>query len=236
MKRSVLWLAAAYSLLAAVMAPVTSYAQEKEFRYEKAVQAYEKASEENPPTAETTFFVGSSTFTRWKNIPTDFAEFNAVNRGFGGSKLVDWNNVATARLLAPYKPARVVLYCGGNDMTGGASAQTVLERFKTFLADLRAANPDVKLHVCSIHNAPHCEKDWPKFAEYNAAIKKMAEEDPNIYFIDFNGAVLAEDGSVREELYVQDKVHLTREGEEILVPLVIESIHKEIQDAVKPRQ
>lgn len=203
----------------------------QEFRYEKAVRNYEKQSEENPPKPETTFFVGSSTFTRWKNIPNDFAEFQPVNRGFGGSTLNDWNEIATARLLTPFKPSRVVLYCGGNDITRGATGEQAIERFKTLVADLRKANSETVIHFCSIHFAPVCEKSWNEFRVYNDGVKKIAEEDPNIYYVDFENAVRDKDGKVREELYLEDRLHLTRQGEELLVPLVIASIRQEIKDA-----
>ncbi len=208
-----------------------SSGQSQEFKYEKAVKNFEKQDAENPPTSETTFFVGSSTFTRWKEIPNDFAEFQPVNRGFGGSTLRDWNEVATARLLSPFKPSRVVLYCGGNDMTRGASGEQALERFKTFVAALRKSNPDVKIHVCAIHFAPVCEKSWDKFRAYNDGIKKIADEDPNIYYVDFENAVRDKDGKVREDLYLGDRLHLTRQGEELLIPLVVASIKQEIKDA-----
>lgn len=222
----------AVSLTLAVLAG-TVYAAEKEFRFEGAVKAYEQASAENPPTAEHTFFVGSSTFTGWKNIPNDFAEFNAVNRGFGGSTFTDWNDIATARLLAPYKPARIVLYCGTNDLSGGVAPDVVLERFKTFLDDVRKLNPDVKIHFCAVHDAPVREKVWDANKAYNEAVKKMAEEDPNLYYVDFNAAVRDDEGKVREELYRADRLHFTREAEQLLVPFIVESIRKEIADSEK---
>ena len=219
-------LSTTFGLISAFSAPL--FAQE--FRYEKDVAKYEAQSEQTPPTAETTFFAGSSTFTRWKEIPNDFAEFHAINRGFGGSRLTDWNSVATARLLAPFKPNRVVLYCGGNDITGGATGEEVVERFKKFLADLRQSNPDVKVHFCALHFAPVCEKNWDKFRYYNDAIKKLADEDPNLYYVDFENAIRDKDGAVREDLYLKDRLHLTREGETILVPIIVESIKREIDD------
>lgn len=203
----------------------------QEFRFEKDVKKYESQNEENPPTAETTFFVGSSTFTRWKEIPNDFAEFHAINRAFGGSRLTDWNNVATARLLAPFRPNRVVLYCGGNDITGGATGEEVMERFKKFLADLRQSNPDVKVHFCALHFAPVCEKNWDKFRFYNDEVKKLAQEDPNLYYVDFENSIRDKDGKVQENLYAKDRLHLTREAEIILVPVLIESIKREIADS-----
>lgn len=202
----------------------------QEFRFEKDVAKYEAQSEQTPPTSETTFFVGSSTFTRWKEIPNDFAEFHAINRAFGGSRLTDWNNVATARLLTPFKPSRVVLYCGGNDITGGASGEEVVERFKKFLADLRQSNPDVKVHFCALHFAPVCEKNWDKFRFYNDEVKKLAAEDPNLYYVDFETPIRDNNGKVRESLYAKDRLHLTREAEMALVPILVESIKREIEE------
>lgn len=209
----------------------TSFAQENNsFPFEKDVQRYEQISAENPPAKDTTFFVGSSTFTIWKEIPDDFAEFNAINRGFGGSRISDWNDVAADRILTPYKPGRIVFFCGCNDIAGGKSVEQVFGDFKTFVDKMRDANPNLVIHFCALHMPPVREKNWESFRKFNADVKELADLDPNIYYVDFAAATSDENGAGRAELFQNDRLHLTRDGEKVLIPLIKESINQEIAD------
>ena len=204
-----------------------------EFRFEKDIQRYEQISRETPPTRDTTFFVGSSTFTGWKEIPNDFKSCNAVNRGFGGSQISDWLDVAAERILTPYHPSRIVFFCGCNDIASGKKPEKVVEDFKTFVELMRASNPDVVLHVCALHMPPVRKKHWDDFKRFNAAVKEIAEQDARIFYVDFADATSDENGAGRPELFKQDQLHLTRDAEKILVPLILESIQKERESLEK---
>ncbi len=213
---------------------VASFGQDaKPFHFEKDVQNYEKASAANPPTDQTTFFVGSSTFTIWKEIPEDFAEYNAVNRGFGGSQISDWLDVAADRLLTPYKPRRIVFFCGCNDIAAGKSSESVFADFNAFVEKMRAANPDVVIHFCALHMPPVREKHWQEFRKYNEAVEELAKSDPNIYYVDFASATSDDKGAGLERLFQKDRLHLTREGEKVLIPLIKASITREVETKIK---
>ena len=205
------------------------------FPFEKDVQRYEQISAENPPSSDNTFFVGSSTFTIWKEIPEDFAEYKAINRGFGGSQISHWLDVAAERILKPYKPRRIVFFCGCNDIASGKSPEQVFENFQTFVEMMRDANPNVVIHFCALHMPPVREKHWEDFRKLNADVEALAEKDPNIYYIDFAGATSDENGAGIPELFQNDRLHLTREGEKVLVPVIKESIEKEISDKSRER-
>jgi len=219
-----------FSLALILALGVVSYAQDaRTFHFEKDVQNYEKASETNAPTDQTTFFVGSSTFTIWKEIPEDFAEFNAINRGFGGSQISDWLDVAADRLLTPYKPSRIVFFCGCNDIASGKSSEAVFGDFVAFVKKMRAANPDVVVHFCALHMPPVREKHWQEFKKYNKAVEALAKFDPNIYYVDFAGATSDDKGAGLEQLFQKDRLHLTRDGEKVLIPLIKASINNELE-------
>ena len=108
---------------------LSGFCPAQEFRYEKDIIAYEKKSAENPLPENCSIFVGSSTWRLWGDqLEKDFAEFHAVNRGFGGSTIPEVLHVMH-RIVTPHKPARVVFFCGGNDIAGGASAEKTFENF-----------------------------------------------------------------------------------------------------------
>ena len=191
--------------------------------YENDMRRFEKEDEQNPPNEETTFFVGSSTFTIWKEIPQDFSEFHAVNRGFGGSQIVDWLNFGCERALVKHKPNRIVFFCGCNDIAAGKSEEETFENYKKFVAKMRELNPNLNIHFCALHMPPVREQHWDAFRKFNADVKALTESDSRMFYVDF---ATATDG--KPELFQADRLHLTREGEKVLIPLIVDSIRAEI--------
>ncbi|HEY4151233.1 MAG TPA: G-D-S-L family lipolytic protein, partial [Chitinophagaceae bacterium] len=79
------------------------------------ILAFKKADAVQPPQAHCILFVGSSSFTKWKDVNDYFPGYPIVNRGFGGSTLPDVIRYAYDIIL-PYHPKQVIIYCGENDL------------------------------------------------------------------------------------------------------------------------
>ena len=83
------------------------------------------------PAANSILFVGSSSFNYWKDISNYFPGYPIINRGFGGSSLIDviYFNQET---IIKYKPKQIYIYCGENDISASDTImpQIVFERFK----------------------------------------------------------------------------------------------------------
>ena len=73
---------------------------------------------------------GSSSFTKWKDINQYFPGYPIINRGFGGSNLLDLTNYVQETILK-YNPKQIFIYCGENDLAGSdtVTPQMVLARF-----------------------------------------------------------------------------------------------------------
>jgi hypothetical protein len=84
-------------------------------RWEKEISAYERMDATNPPPKGALVFIGSSTIARWKTLAQDFPRLPVVNRGFGGSEIVDSTHFA-GRIIIPYAPRMVFFRAGGNDL------------------------------------------------------------------------------------------------------------------------
>ena len=83
-------------------------------RWEKEIAAYERADQTNPPPKGAIVFTGSSTIARWKTLAQDVPSAPVINRGFGGSEIVDATHFAD-RIVFPPAPRMVCLRAGGND-------------------------------------------------------------------------------------------------------------------------
>ena len=96
------------------------FANAQEAPFFKEIQSFKKKDSIQFPPKKAVLFVGSSTFTNWKDVQSYFPNHVIINRGFGGSSLPHVINYANDIIL-PYEAKQVVIYCGENDFTGNAS-------------------------------------------------------------------------------------------------------------------
>jgi len=102
----------ALSLLAAIPparlsgqeASGSRYAATRDYaKFEKEVAAYEAADRQKPPQKGGILFIGSSTIKLWRTLAADFPDHQVINRGFGGTEIVDSTHFAD-RLIFPHEP------------------------------------------------------------------------------------------------------------------------------------
>src|SRR5690349_4855204 len=128
-------------------------AQAPENRFEKQVQAYEAADKAAPPPKGAILLVGDSQFYRWKTLHEDLPEYTIINRGIDSFQFSDVLYFAE-RIVLPYKPRMIILHVGGNDVHNGKTAERVLADFKTFVAKVRAVQPNIPIAFSSITPGP----------------------------------------------------------------------------------
>jgi lysophospholipase L1-like esterase len=177
------------------------------------IQAFKKQDARQTAPANPIVFVGSSSFTRWKDVNASFAGYPIINRGFGGSTLVDVIRYAYDVIL-PYQPKQVVIYCGENDLAseGNISAEETVLRFKTLFGMIRTNLPDTRISFVSIKPSPSRSSLQGKVKEANKEIQSFLKKQKNTDFIDLYDAMLDARGNMREELYVEDRLHMKPEG------------------------
>src|SRR2546426_7541867 len=80
-------------VLAFVLAPIDltrcAEAAHDFSKWEKEISAFEKTNRTNPPPKGGQVFIGSSTIRMWSTLAQDFPNHKVINRGFGGSEIVD---------------------------------------------------------------------------------------------------------------------------------------------------
>src|SRR5437870_5399481 len=99
------------------------------------IQNFKKQDSIHFPLKNAILFICSSSFTKWTDVQDYFPGYTIINRGFGGSTLLDVIRYAYDVIL-PYQPKQVVIYCGENDLAASdtVSATDVVQRFKTLFA------------------------------------------------------------------------------------------------------
>ena len=177
------------------------------------VLAFKKQDSAQAPPAHPIVLVGSSSFTRWTDVKQAFPGYPIVNRGFGGSILLDVVRYAYETVIR-YQPKQVLIYCGENDLASADSipAAEVILRAKTLYGMLRTNLPGATIDFVSIKPSPVRAGIQGKVKEVNKTLKAFFNGQKNAHFIDLYDAMLDAKGQMREELYVGDRLHMKPEG------------------------
>jgi lysophospholipase L1-like esterase len=182
--------------------------------FKAEINAFMKSDSLNMPAQGSILFVGSSSFTNWKDVKAYFPGFPIINRGFGGSSLPDVIYYAEQTILK-YKPKQIYIYCGENDLAGNktVTADTVLKRFKQLFSIIRK-NLSKKTEVVFVSIKPSVSR-WKieeKFVEANEKIKKYIESKSHASFVNVHTAMLKPDGEVMTDIFIKDNLHMNAKG------------------------
>jgi lysophospholipase L1-like esterase len=188
-------------------------------KWEPEIAAYEAADRENPPPKRGILFIGSSTIRLWKTLAEDFPDHKIINRGFGGSEIVDSTHFAD-RIIIPYEPKQIFLRAGGNDIHGGRLPEKVASDFAAFVRVVHGRLPKTEIVYIAVNPAPARWGENDKYRDLNRRIREMALEMPRVCVVDAYDISLTAEGRARPELFVDDKLHFNAEGYKVLAERV----------------
>jgi lysophospholipase L1-like esterase len=180
-------------------------------RWEPEVQTWEEQDRRNPPRPGGVLFIGSSSIRLWNTLAEDFPGVDVINRGFGGSEIADSTDLAH-RIVVPYRPRMIVLYAGDNDLASRRTPRQVRDDFAAFVARVRRDLPQVRIAFIAIKPSLARAHLLDRMREANALVRDYAAEQQGVVFIDVFTPMMTRDGNVRPELFVEDGLHLNREG------------------------
>ncbi|HPD31163.1 MAG TPA: GDSL-type esterase/lipase family protein [Phycisphaerae bacterium] len=184
-------------------------------RWERDIAAYEATDRIHPPPKGGVLFIGSSTIRRWKTLAEDFPDHQVLNRGFGGSQIIDAVHFAE-RIIFPYEPRMIVLRAGGNDIHAGKSPEQVFADYKAFVAKVHARLPNTQIVYISNNPTPARWPEWEANKTLNTLIENYTRQRPCLKYLETSDLVLRSDGQLREELFVADRLHYNAEGYRLL--------------------
>ncbi len=187
-------------------------------RFEKAIQAFEAEDAAKAPPKDVTVFVGASNIRRWQSLPERFKKTPLLNRGFGGSQLSDVAFFAD-RCVIKYQPKQVYLNAGGNDLHAGKTPEEVLAAFEDFVTKVRTTLPKTAISFISIPPSPSRWSEVGQVRQANALIAASCEKK-GVVFIDVFSLMLGADGQPRPELYVEDKLHFSEAGYDVVTSAI----------------
>jgi lysophospholipase L1-like esterase len=182
-----------------------------ESQWEPDIQRFEAADRVNLPRSGTVVFVGSSSIRMWETLEADFPGLRVLNRGFGGSELRDAIRFAD-RIVTPCKPRVVVLYAGDNDLAAGKTPAQVSEDFRSFVAIVRRTLPETRIAFVAIKPSLARLNIMDKARETNQLIRDYARGDDRLAYVDVFTPMLDASGKPRQELFLEDGLHMNAKG------------------------
>jgi hypothetical protein len=219
------------SLALFACSPVRKYQNLPEVRFwEKDIRNFEQLDKNDKYPKDAVLFAGSSSIRLWTSLEKDMSPYHVIQRGYGGAKLSDFA-VYAGRIFNPHQCKAIVIFVA-NDITGADNDKTpeeAAELFRDVLKTIRKTHPVTPVFWISITPTVSRWKVWPEIQKVNSLIKEICDKKKNTYFIKTDFAFLNEKGLPKDELFRDDKLHLTEKGYAVWT----EIIKKELDNALK---
>jgi lysophospholipase L1-like esterase len=192
--------------------------------WEAQIAEFEEQARRRPTDPDAILFVGSSSIRFWDDLAEDMAPLAVIRRGFGGAKITDVLHYAD-RLIIPLRPRAIVVYVGGNDLTGflwgrAKDASEVVDAYERLVAEIHASVPDVPIFFVSLRPSTTGASSWPRAQQVNADVRALSFRDPRLHYIEANGPLVGADGTANRELLAWDGLHLNRKGYQAWAPVI----------------
>ncbi len=156
-------------------------------------------------------FTGSSSIRMWADLKKAFPEHNVVNLGFGGSAMADLLYF-TDKIILQFKPKQILIYEGDNDISMGRTPEQILGAADSILARIRQELP--KTEVVFISPKPSISR-WhlkEKYETFNMRLQAWTKKKSNVRYADVWTPMLKKDGSVRDDIFLADNLHMNDKG------------------------
>jgi len=201
-------------------------AQEKGWnRWKSNIERFESADQKLPPPQGANLFVGSSSIAKWKDIAHYFPGYTVINRGFGGSTYQDLLFYVD-RVIIPYKPAKVFIYEGDNDIARGVTSKKIMKRLKRIIKILKAQLPETEVAIIGVKPSISRWRLADQYIALNEQMKNFASRTKKVEFLDVWSPMLDQHGQVFQHIFLKDKLHMNAEGYEIWKEIIQPSLIK----------
>jgi len=176
------------------------------------IQNFKKQDAVSFPPKNAILLIGSSSFTMWKDVQDYFPGYTIINRGFGGSTLLDEIRYVN-EIVFPYQPKQIIIYCGENDLASSDSvtASMVVDRFKQLFQIIRNKT-EAPIAYISMKPSPSRRHLFSKMREGNQLIKDFLATQNNAVFIDVHQKMLDITGEPIPEIFLDDSLHMNAKG------------------------
>ena len=200
------------ALLAAITIPVSAQRGTDPTVWNDVMDRFMREDRLGQPPSGAIVLTGSSSIALWNDQAAEaLAPLTVIPRGFGGSVMNDvLYHLETVALR--YNPRAIVIYEGDNDTAYGIPEEDILGNFKKIIARVHEELPETRIYVMAVKPSKLRVNVWGNAQRINAGYREIAKLDPLVYYIDSATPFLNADGSVMQDIFIEDGLHLNDMG------------------------
>jgi hypothetical protein len=217
-----------FSLVILACSPLKKYQSLPEVRaWENDIKSFEQLDKSLSYSDKSVLFAGSSSIRLWSSLEKDMAPYPVIQRGFGGSKMSDLA-VYASRIIDPH-PCRAIVIFVANDITGSKEdkrPEEVASLFRSVLKTIRKTHPETPVFWIEITPTPSRWQVWSSIQKANEMIRDICINHKNTYFIKTDFAFLNEKGVPKDDLFRDDKLHLTEKGYAVWTEIIKKELER----------
>lgn len=211
---------------ASVFAQTVAPKPKPAYPFEDEIIAYKKKDSIAMPKPGGILFIGSSSIRMWADLPKQLPKLPLTMRGVGGSTIAQWVQYFMPSIVYPYKPSKIFIYVGDNDIAAGGNAQGVYDNFVTLLSMIKTELPNAKVYFMSLKLSPSRAKFYSEVALADVRIEGYIKTQQNVQYIDVNSP-LFNTKSLPDSVYFKpDMLHLKPNGYEKWLAAILPYLNK----------
>ncbi|TFG73846.1 MAG: G-D-S-L family lipolytic protein [Flavobacteriales bacterium] len=165
------------------------------------------------PSKETVVFTGSSSVRIWNDLQERFPGIQIVNSGFGGSEASDLLTY-TDDLILRYKPNKVFIYEGDNDLNANKRPRLVITDIKRIISRIQAYDPTTKIVLIAAKPSIARWHLKRRFKRLNRKMEGLVKNNSYLEYADVWKPML-QGRKVKQDIFVKDGLHMNAKGYDI---------------------
>ena len=198
--------------------------------FEKEIAILQRRSAQKQKQQNLVVFYGSSTIRLWDRLQKDFPAHHTLNLGFGGAFIHSLSSHFET-LFQGLQPKAIVLYLGGNDLSLGLSAKEIIDLIRNFIELVHGKFPSAIIFNISIKPSFERQELLEVIQHINQGVLEMSMQSPYLHQIKLYEALLDQNQQIRNDVLLQDGLHLNKIGYEILKSQVNKAFEKHLPDS-----
>ena len=111
-----------------------------------------------------------------------------------------------------YKPRAILIYEGDNDTAFGVPVEKVIDQLHLVINRIHSALPETRIYVLSVKPSILRQNVWANAQLVNAGYRMVADADPLVHYVDVANPFLKADGTVMDDIFINDNLHLNTMG------------------------
>jgi len=197
-------------------------------KWEGDMQVFDSLNAVEFADENTLLLAGSSSVRIWRDIQTDLAPFQVMQRGYGGAKLSDFNYYVD-RIIKP-QPFKAILIFVANDIAGrdqDSSPKEVFQLYKALVKQVQQRNPDTPLFWIEVTPTPSRWEASEQIREASALIRSHCDRNEDLYFLDTYDVFMNQEALPDSALFRDDMLHLNQDGYQLWSETILEALEEE---------